>query len=331
MAKKTSIAWCDSTANSVIGCTKISDGCKFCYAVRCAPARILRAGGVETWGEGGTRVAVSGFSSSMQAMNRKPWVCSVCGTMMNPAESLEHEHDAKHPQFRQRRVFVNSMSDWLDEKWPIGWLAEFLSVVGSCANLEVIMCSKRPHLFYNRLRSVVDLIVRTGDYQTVLPWLVQWVKGGVAPKHITVMWSVCNQWEANKIIPLAARLPAARRALSFEPLLGPVGVQTASVPLNFNGRLNPISQFDQVVIGGESGKRARPSYDKWIRDLAKQCKRAGCSVFIKQVGSNPFTNSIRLWPDGTKFLAKSPQLVSADGTDSAEWPEDLRLQEWGRQ
>lgn len=55
MGSETKIQWTKRTFNGWIGCTKVSAGCKNCYAEHCAPARVLRSQGIETWGKGAAR------------------------------------------------------------------------------------------------------------------------------------------------------------------------------------------------------------------------------------------------------------------------------------
>jgi hypothetical protein len=81
------------------------------------------------------------------------------------------------------------------------------------------------------------------------------------------------------------------------------------------GKCNKI---DWVIIGGESGPGARPCNVEWIRSLVQQCKAAGVSAWVKQMGSNAYSPSNPMWDNG----------ITGKGTDPSEWPEDLRVQKF---
>jgi protein gp37 len=117
-----------------------------------------------------------------------------------------------------------------------------------------------------------------------------------------------NQEEANRRIPHLVAIPAAVRFLSVEPMLEAVDVVPWLVPPFHDGRA-PISW---IIVGGESGGGARPMHPDWVRGLRDQVRAAGAKLFVKQVGSNH-----TLWPS-----------VSGKGEDPAQWPADLRVQEF---
>lgn len=89
---------------------------------------------------------------------------------------------------------------------------------------------------------------------------------------------------------------AAVRFVSFEPLLGDVG------DLN-------LDDIHWAIVGGESGPGARWCDLRWIRSVIEQCRAAGVAVFVKQLGPRP-------------------SLHSRNGSDVAEWPEDLKIREF---
>jgi hypothetical protein len=89
------------------------------------------------------------------------------------------------------------------------------------------------------------------------------------------------------------------RFLSVEPLLERVRLE--------------LDAIDWVIVGGESGTRARPCGVEWIADVVEQCQRAAVPVFVKQIGRRP------IGPDGVKWLVKGK------GGDPAEWPRGMGL------
>lgn len=106
------------------------------------------------------------------------------------------------------------------------------------------------------------------------------------------------------------KIPAAIRFLSVEPLLEDLG------PLDLAG-------IHWVIVGGESGSGSRPCDLAWIRNVVHQCRAAGVTVFVKQLGAVPSVISNSFAGD----LAYLP-LRHKKGGDMAEWPEDLRIREF---
>ncbi len=113
--------------------------------------------------------------------------------------------------------------------------------------------------------------------------------------------SVEDQQRADERIPRLRRTAAAVRFLSCEPLLGDVDLSRGPA-FCLLGR----GAVDWVIVGGESGKDARPMDLDWARSLVAQCRAAGVAVFVKQLGS--------AW-------GKSHH-------DIGTWPEDLRVREF---
>jgi protein gp37 len=115
------------------------------------------------------------------------------------------------------------------------------------------------------------------------------------------MISVVNQEEADRDIPKLLATPAAWRGLSMEPLLGPVSltglpafdgvhgrnaltgraflIEDAYPAVSMPSDLPPI---DWVIVGGESGRGARPMHPAWPKSLRDQCVAAGVPFFFKQ-------------------------------------------------
>ena len=86
--------------------------------------------------------------------------------------------------------------------------------------------------------------------------------------------------------------------------------------------------LDWVIIGGESGKGARPLNINWIRSLVKQCKAASVPVFVKQLGAKPYCEvALSREPCSTDTFDQPLKLRDSHGGDMAEWSEDLRIRE----
>jgi protein gp37 len=115
------------------------------------------------------------------------------------------------------------------------------------------------------------------------------------------MTSVENQDQAEKRIPTLIHVPAVIRGLSVEPLLGPVD-------------LTPwLDQVQWVIIGGESGRDARPMNPNWVCDIRDQCLAAGVAFFFKQWGEwAPITlgteSHPELWNDTKSWRSRMQRL-----------------------
>jgi protein gp37 len=121
--------------------------------------------------------------------------------------------------------------------------------------------------------------------------------------------SVENQHFAHERLPFLVETPAAKRFISYEPALEAV---------DFGSYLRDI---DWLIVGGESGRKARPFDLAWARWAVRQCDVAGCHCFVKQLGANPY--EITGGPDSDFLDLRSPS-----GGDMDEWPEDLRVREF---
>jgi protein gp37 len=96
---------------------------------------------------------------------------------------------------------------------------------------------------------------------------------GCGYHNVCLMVSTENQEWAERRIPILLGTPARWRGLSCEPLLG--GIDLAPW----------LGGLDWVIVGGESGKGARPMDPDWARSLRDQCAGAGVSYFFKQWGA----------------------------------------------
>ena len=114
-----------------------------------------------------------------------------------------------------------------------------------------------------------------------------------------------NAYAAKRLPPLLST-QAFVRFISAEPLLEPLDLSSWM----------PGRGISQVIVGGESGPRARPFKSAWAADVLRQCRLANVRCFIKQMGSN---------------CVDLGRMKQAHGADPSEWPEELRVQEFPRQ
>ncbi len=95
--------------------------------------------------------------------------------------------------------------------------------------------------------------------------------------------SVEDQATANERIPLLLETPAAVRWVSAEPLLGPVDLTNVYLSM-IEYYTTLVDNLDWVVVGGESGPKARPMHPDWVRSLRDQCAATGVPFLFKQWG-----------------------------------------------
>lgn len=217
MATNSKIEWTEQTWNPVVGCTKVSPGCKFCYAE--VMSKRLKAMGVNGY--------ESGFST--------------IGLM---EDRLDQPLRRKKPTL----YFVNSMSDLFHEKVPFGYIDRVMDVIDKSPQHAFQILTKRAE----RMREY---------YETRSVPLNAWLGVSVEDK----------QYGKPRIYELQ-KIKAKTRFLSVEPLLEDVG------------RIS-LKGIHWVIVGGESGAKARPMSEDWVMNIKRQCERTGTKFFFKQWGA----------------------------------------------
>lgn len=214
MSTKSAIEWTESTWNPLTGCTKISPGCKHCYAERMA----LR---LQAMGQPNYR---NGFNLTL------------------------HEHVLELPLHWKtpQMIFVNSMSDLFHKNVPVEFIQKVFQVMMEASWHTFQVLTKRS----NRLTELDEQFI----------W----------PKNVWMGVSVENMDYTFRIDHLK-QTHAKTKFLSLEPLLGPLQ------DLNLTG-------IDWVIVGGESGPKARPIQRSWVVDIRDQCQSANVPFFFKQWG-----------------------------------------------
>jgi protein gp37 len=189
---------------------------------------------------------------------------------------------------RPRRIFACSMSDLFHEALPDEAIDRVFAVMALCPQHTFQVLTKRPERMRRYLsqaqgniwdammglpsRRVNYVVMRDGNP------VIQAAPGWPLP-NVWLGVSVEDQQRADERIPLLLETPAAKRFLSCEPLLGPVDLWPKLI-----GGVN-VPGLDWVIVGGESGKGARPMHPDWARSLRDQCQAAGVPFFFKQWGS----------------------------------------------
>lgn len=173
-------------------------------------------------------------------------------------ERAAPEFFAKHG--RRRRVFCASLADVFDNEVPPEWRAALFALIASTPNLDWLLLTKR-------IGNVAKMIEAPGMQKCGLP------------ANVWLGATVVNQAEADRDIPKLLAVPARVRFLSIEPMLGPISLDCWPV---YGEDEKPLLHW--VIVGGESGPKARPMHPDWARSLRDQCAAAGVPLLFKQWG-----------------------------------------------
>ncbi len=214
MSTNSGIEWTEATWNPLTGCTKISPGCKHCYAERMA--KRLQAMGQPNYADG--------FH------------------LRTHPNALQLPLSWKRP----RTIFVNSMSDLFHNDVPDAFIDEVFNVM------------HRAH--WHRFQVLTKRSERLVTRNPFLSWT----------SNIWMGVSVENGDYLSRIDALR-QIGAETKFLSLEPLLGPLP--------NLD-----LSGINWVIVGGESGPKARPMKEEWVTAIRDQCLDAGVPFFFKQWG-----------------------------------------------
>jgi protein gp37 len=219
MAEHSKIEWTDATWNPVRGCTKISPGCKHCYA--------------------------EAFAERFRGVRGHPYEHGFDLRLV--PEKLTEPLNWK----QSKTVFVNSMSDLFHEAIPEDYVLAVARVMEAANWHTYQVLTKRPE----RMR---ELLSSTLAFAARLP-------------HIWWGVSVEDRRFGLPRVAILRSAPAKVRFLSIEPLLEDLG------PLGLEG-------IDWVIVGGESGRGARPMRKEWVENIRRQCRAARIAFFFKQWG-----------------------------------------------
>lgn len=271
------------TWNPIIGCSKVSPGCAYCYAE--AMAKRLRAMGRPEYQD--------------VVDDRGHWT----GKVVMVPERLEEPLRRRKPT----TYFVNSMSDLFHESLAFEDIMRVYRTMYNSRWHTYQVLTKRPERMLAFFRHW-DELTTTCNREAFTHFY----------RHVWHGVSVENQEAADKRIPHLLQVPGLR-FLSCEPLLEGVGLRQDWLEpsaftmdsITLEGECLPERpRIDWVIVGGESGPRARPMKEEWALDLVRQCKAAGVPVFVKQMGA--------AWAAGYRDLK---------GHDMQWWPEELRVRE----
>lgn len=188
--------------------------------------------------------------------SRKPWTSAHAfeNVVLHP-ERVDQPRRWRTP----RLVFVNSMSDLFHELVPVEFIASVFATMAATPQHTYQVLTKRPE----RMR---DVLAHLGAGAAEME-----AAGAVPLANVWLGTSIENNRWARRADALR-ETPSAVRFISAEPLLGPLG------ELDLMG-------IDWLIVGGESGPRARRMNPQWALELVDACERAGVACFVKQLGS----------------------------------------------
>jgi protein gp37 len=359
MSIKTGIEWTDSTWNPIRGCTRVSEGCRHCYA----------------------EVVAARFSGPGQAYEGLARRTSTGEARWTGKIMFVEKHLLDPLRWREpRKIFVNSMSDLFHEGVPDEELDRIFAVMALAHHHTFQVLTKRPE----RMRAYLSSSSWPRNIGAAADAIMDGLRGSAksiaidATAHhflwfenpdlnddrtyrfklkdepLRNVWlgtSVENQETADERIPILLDTPSAVRFLSCEPLLGPIEFPLPCAGSRF------WTDLHWVIVGGESGAKARPCDVSWIRSIVAQCAQAKVPCFVKQMGKwitgnhqgdgaagfdTGFVVNRWLFPDGSVFV---PPIIGAraherpgsaiafgncdtHGGNWNEWPRDLRVREF---
>lgn len=266
MADDTGIEWTHvpgyrgSTWNPVRGCTKISPGCKHCYAETFA----------ERW-------------RGVVQPNGQPHAYHQGFDLRLVPEKLDEPLRKLNP----RAYFVNSMSDLFQDDVPFDFVAAAYGVMAATQRHLYMILTKRAGRMQefmaqwdNRRDALSACYQKTALLMPTDAGFEAWRTAGNRLAADEPAWPLRNVWLGVSVedrkyglprIEQLRQIPAAVRFLSIEPLLEDLG------ELDLRG-------IGWVIVGGESGAGARPMEAAWVRSLRDQCAAAGVAFFFKQWG-----------------------------------------------
>jgi len=326
----TKIEWAEETWNPVVGCAKVSTGCKNCYAERMA-----------------RRLKAMGILQYQDVIDKNGWTNKI-SLVPKALEKPLHWRKSK-------RIFVCSMSDLFHKDVPFWFVRSIWTTMAMCTQHIFMVLTKRPE-------RMLEFVNREWPTEVIYEHQVQRYTEQVRATMQDVLPNVWlgvtaeNQETANERIPILLQIPAAVRFVSLEPLLGPVDLYRAvyGPPSSFllstgaygwpdycnirninglcgrgeNGGLN------WIIAGGESGPGARPVNVDWLRSVRDQCTRSGTSFLFKQWGAwavyesvdgrGPLPRGQVHWfdePTGAPDMVRVGKKAAGRKLDGREWNE----------
>jgi protein gp37 len=312
MADRTKIEWTDATWNPITGCSLISEGCRNCYAAELAASRLKNT--PERFGLAKRNAAgVAQFTGKVR-FNEK-WL----------DQPLRWRKRRRIFVCAHADLFHENVPDaWIDRIFAVMALCpqhtfqvltkrpERMRAYLSCMGSRLRIDAQRKAVQEGRGVNIYAFydVVGSPPGETRGEWAANW--------PLPNLWagvSIEDQPTADTRIPYLLQTPAAVRFVSAEPLLGPLSLRNI---LKYNAQGRPwidalrglvtrgqylarspsecsfntstripgeLPGLDWVIVGGESGRRARPMHPAWVRRIRDDCAVAGVPFLFKQWGA----------------------------------------------
>lgn len=244
------------TWNPIVGCTKASPACNDCFAERMANR-------------------LSGMPKTAyykEVITDGKW---------NGRTVLAESQLTKPLQWKSpRMVFTVDMGDLFHESVPFVWIDAVFSIMSDNDKHIYVLLTKRP-----------ERIVEYYSYKKKINGGIPWK----AKDNVWIGVTAENQKKADQRVSTLLTIPAKKRFVSIEPMLGPIDLtiikykvrNTQFITDTLDGttfRKHDTNKLDWVICGGESGPKARPMHPDWVRSVRDQCASANVPFFFKQWG-----------------------------------------------
>lgn len=323
------------TWNPFVGCSIVSPGCTNCYAM-----------GVAAWIDGMNQT--DRYAGTTKVVNGRPFWTGVV------KRSAPRIFEAPLRWAAPRTIFANSMSDLFHEALTPDDLWDVFAIMAASPRHTFQILTKRAA----RMRAALSI-----DSGLAVQRMHHALKRLDFTGEVALTWPLPNVWlgisaeDQPRLVerwPFLRDTPAAIRFISYEPALGPLDMVTPGVvglvhhhPDNRVATGSPENRAamaqlirsarrkmgdatiyaDWVIVGGESGNRARPFDLSWARSVVSQCLNSGTAVFVKQMGSQPVTK-LPAGPVSIEALGELARITDRKGENIDEWPDDLKVRDW---
>lgn len=284
MADNSKIEWTSATWNPITGCSIASPGCIHCYAMTLAGGRL--------------RHHPSRKGLTEPSKNGPIWN----GTVRFNEGWLDEPLKWKQP----RMIFVCAHGDLFHENVPDEWIDKIVAVMALTPRHVFQVLTKRADrmrayfsdpAWYGRAAVQVDEVKPSTLWNGNAYEAKRSLSHHEPLRNVWLGTSAERQQEAEERIPHLLATPAAVRFISAEPLIKPIdltglqhgfAITTNALTGNSTGNDNPPyarsgARLDWVIVGGESGRNARPMEPAWASDLRAQCAETGVAFFMKQL------------------------------------------------
>lgn len=268
----TKIDYVSFSWNPVSGCSKASEGCDHCFAERFSSR-------------------LKGRSGYDRDTPFKPTI--------HPSKLID-PLKIKKPQV----ILVPTMGDLFHRDIPFTYVDAVFGVMAIASQHTFLVLTKRPshvlewfdridrrkhpNQFIHSLNMYRDRIFEdpNKNNEPILDKTIDSLSRGY-PWPLPNVWfgvSCENQYRADERIPILRKIPAVKKFVSLEPLLGNIYLESIMIESDIS-EFNGFDFIDWVIVGGEKGHGARPMRASWVENIREQCAENKIPYFFKQWGT----------------------------------------------